>query len=99
MSNYIDEVKQELSKHIKVGKGLTNVYSLLVLVKGEETTLKDVHDAWAINIEQTWDKATYGEHRSVIEFDQLSKEVQDKDQSYVDGIHAAARTLKERRND
>ena len=47
--NYIDEVKEELSKHIRVGKGLMNVYSLLVLVKGTDTTLKDVHDALPIS--------------------------------------------------
>ena len=50
--NYIDEVKEELAKHIRVGKGLMNVYSLLVLVKGTDTTLEDVHDAWAVNSNQ-----------------------------------------------
>lgn len=74
--NYIDEVKTELSKHIKVGKGLTNYYSLLVLLLGEETTLADVHDAWAVNVNETWDKEKLGEHRSMIPFDELSAEIQ-----------------------
>lgn len=97
--NYIDEVKAELGKHIKIGKGLTNVYALLVLVKGEETTLKDVHDAWAVNIEQTWDKSTYGEHYSVIPFEELKQETQIKDQRFVDAIHLTARKLKEKENE
>jgi hypothetical protein len=91
--NYIDEVKEELLKHVKIGKGLQNVYSLLVLVKGQSVTLKDVHDAWAMNINLTWDKETNGEHYSLIPFDQLSEEVQNKDQHYVDAIKETAKAL------
>lgn len=94
--NYVDEVREELAKHIRVGKGLMRVYSLLVIVKGEDTTLQDVHDAWAVNINETWDRETNGEHRSLIPFDQLTKEIQDKDQNYVDAIRKTARILKER---
>jgi hypothetical protein len=92
--NYIDEAKEELSKHIKVGKGLTDLYALLALVKGEDTTLKDVHDAWAMNINKTWDKATLGEHFSMIPFEQLKQVTADKDQRFVDAIHVTARKLK-----
>ena len=96
--NYIEEVQTELAKHIKVGKGLMDYYSLLVLLLGEETTLADVHDAWAVNINRTWKKEnpTLGEHRSVIPFDQLKEETQIKDQKFVDAIHKTARNLKER---
>lgn len=93
INNYIDEVKQELLKHVQIGKGLQNVYSLLVLTKGQDVTLKDVHDAWAVNINQTWDFETYGNHFSIVPFDQLSKEVQDKDQKFVDAIKATAKEL------
>ena len=93
--NYIDEVKEELAKHIRVGKGLMNVYSLLVLVKGTDTTLEDVHDAWAVNINQSWDKEQYGEHFSMVPFNELKMETQDKDQHFVDGIHKTAQILKE----
>lgn len=96
MSNYIDEAREELSKHIKVGKGLMRVYTVLLLTKGEETTLKDVHDAWSVNINETWDRDTLGEHWSLIPFNELKKETQDKDQGYVDGIHKAAKELKRR---
>jgi hypothetical protein len=93
--NYIDEVKAKLLEHIKIGKGLQNVYALLVLVKGENVTLKDVHNAWAININQTWDFEQYGNHRSLIPFEQLSAEIQAKDQLYVDAIKAVARELED----
>lgn len=92
--NYIDAAHEELSKHIKVGKGLMRVYSLLVLVKGEETTLEDVHDAWAVNINEAWDREKYGEHRSLVPFGELGAETQAKDQSFVDAIHKTARILK-----
>lgn len=88
--NYIDEVKEELAKHIRVGKGLMNIYSLIVLIKGENATLKDIHDGWAININQTWDFEKYGNHRSLVAFDSLQKSVQDKDQGYLDAIHKTA---------
>ncbi len=94
-NNYIDEVKVKLLNHVKIGKGLQNMYALLVLVKGEDVTLKDVHDAWAVNINQTWDFEQYGNHRSLVAFDELSKEVQDKDQSYVDAIKAVAKELRD----
>lgn len=93
MTNYIDTVKDELSKHITVGKGLMNLYSLLVIIKGEDTTLKDVHDAWSLNINITWDKEQFGDHRSLIPFDELSPETQAKDQKYVDAIRTTALIL------
>ena len=92
--NYVQEVQEELKKHLKVGKGLTDYYTLLVLILGEETTLADVHDAWSVNINRTWDKEAYGPHRSLIPFNDLPKEIQDKDQKYVDAIHKTAKALK-----
>lgn len=89
--NYIDEIKEELAKHIKVGKGLMNVYALLVLVKGEETTQKDVHDAWSVNINRE-----FPEHRSLIPFGDLSVETQEKDESYAQAIRDTAAALKGR---
>lgn len=91
--NYIDEAKEELLKHVKIGKGLQDVYALLVLVKGQDVTLKDVHDAWAVNINKTWDHGTYGNHFSLIPFDELSEEVQNKDQKFVDAIKETAKAL------
>lgn len=94
--NYVDEVKTELAKHINVGKGLMNYYSLLVLLLGEETTLADVHDAWAVNINDYWDKETNGEHFSMVPFNDLKPETAAKDQRFVDAIHKTKRNLKAR---
>lgn len=91
--NYIDEIKEELNKHITVGKGLQNVYALLVLVKGEECTLKDVHDAWAVNI-----NINMPDHRSLIPFEDLSVETQEKDREYTEAIQETARIMKLKEN-
>lgn len=92
-NNYIDDVKAKLLNHVKIGKGLQSVYALLVLVKGEDVTLKDVHDAWAVNINNTWDFEQYGNHFSLVPFDELDKVIQEKDQQYVDAIKAVAKEL------
>lgn len=94
--NYIDEIHEELAKHITVGKGLMNVYSLLVLIKGEDCTLKDVHDAWSVNINPNWDRYVHGDHRSLIPFEGLSVETQEKDREYVEAIQETAKILKGR---
>lgn len=94
--NYVDEVKAELAKHINVGKGLMNYYALLVLLLGEDTTLADVHDAWAVNINDHWNKEEYGEHFSMVPFDQLKPETAAKDQKFVDAIHKTKRALTDR---
>lgn len=94
--NYVDEVKAELGKHIKVGKGLMNYYSLLVLLLGEETTLADVHDAWAVNINDSWNKEEFGEHFSMVPFSELKPETAAKDQKFVDAIHKTAIELRKR---
>jgi len=92
-NNYIDDVKEELLKHVQIGKGLQNVYALLVLVKGQDVTLKDVHDAWSVNINQTWDFQTNGNHYSLIPFEELKQSVAEKDQKFVDAIKETAKAL------
>lgn len=91
--NYIEEVRQLLSKEIKVNNSLLNLYSLLVLVKGEETTLEDVHNAWALDKNRT-----FPEHRSLIPFYKLPYEIQIKDYPYVEAIKNVAKIIKERGN-
>lgn len=86
--NYIDEVKAELAEHIDVGTGLMNVYALLVLVKGEDCTNEDVHDAWAVNV-----NVGFPEHRSLKPYRELSKETQDKDSKYTLAIRRTAANL------
>lgn len=67
---------------------LVRLYTLLVLTKGEGTTMRDVHEAWAI-----WRDRTVPDHRSIIPFEQLAPSTQELDQPYMEGIHRAARVL------
>ena len=64
-------------------------YTLLAIVKGEETTSKDVHDAWSM--------ATFPfdpTHRSLVPFEELTEEVQAYDDVYRDAIVRVAARLK-----
>jgi len=82
--NYIEKIKKELDKELKMNKpyqGLLDVYALLVLVKGENCNNEDVHDAWSV-----WQNLKDKEHRSLIPFDELTREVQDLDTKYKDAI-------------
>lgn len=65
---------------------LLDVYTLLVLVKGEDVTLKDVHDAWAV-----WKNNIRPDHHSLIEFDELTEEVQELDRKYAESIALVAK--------
>lgn len=67
---------------------LLRLYALLALVKGTDTTLRDVHDAWSL-----WRLATRSDHPSIVPFDELSPEVQELDRPYMEAIHRAARAL------
>jgi len=87
--NYIEEIKKALDKELNMGeeyKGLLDVYALLVFVKGEECTSRDVHNAWSV-----WQNKTEPDHRSLIPFDDLTKEVQDLDDEYRDAIIKVAK--------
>lgn len=64
-------------------------YALLVLAKGEETTSRDVHDAWSAWSVQYHDYP----HRSAIPFEELEGGVQAYDNEYRDAIHRVARKL------
>lgn len=87
--NYIEETRNRLS--VELGRSfsdpLMDLYTLLVLVKGEAVTLEDVHDAWAV-----WKDRIRPDHHSLIPFDELPEHVQGLDQRYADAI---ARTAQE----
>lgn len=89
--NYIQEIQTELAKHIKVGNRLLSYYSLLVITLGEETTLADIHDAWAIE-----KNINMPEHRSIILFEKLEPRVQELDRNYMEAVHKTAKILKDR---
>jgi hypothetical protein len=87
MTNYVQKIKDALKElHPQMDSELLDVYALLVLVKGEDVTLKDVHDAWSV-----WKNNIRPDHRSLIEFDELTPEVQALDQRYADSIETVAK--------
>jgi len=67
---------------------LIDLYGLLAHVKGESTTLEDVHEAWAF-----WKNRIDPSHRSLIEFNKLTVEVQELDRKYMEAIHAVAKII------
>jgi hypothetical protein len=87
MTNYVQKIKNGLKVlHPNMDSELLDVYALLALVKGEQVTPKDVHDAWSV-----WKNNIRPDHRSLIEFDKLKSEVQMLDQKYADSIQMVAR--------
>ena len=64
---------------------LLRLYALLVLVRGQDTSREDVHDAWAL-----WRDVTRPDHPSLVPFSELTLDVQALDDKYVDAIRVAA---------
>lgn len=96
-SNYVQETVDALTRRVGKSDGsdadLMRLYALLVHTTGTATSLKDVHDAWAL-----WRTHTKPEHADLVEFEQLPADVQDYDRPYRDAIRelAAARNGGER---
>lgn len=86
--NYVERARNVLSTLISVEDELLDLYTLLVLVKGDRCLLGDVHDAWAI-----WRSRTSPTHRSIIPFRELSVAVQELDREYMLAIHKTAEEL------
>lgn len=97
MTNYIATATEALHDALRAqGKdpaksltpALSQLYTLLVLTKGELTTLADVHNAWAVarNVERP-------DHKDLVPFEELSAEIAEWDQPFVDAIRTAARNL------
>ena len=96
---YIDKAVRltELYTDLK-GEHLVRYYALLAMVKGDNVTLEDVHDAWSMNMNFKVPNPPfcYGhDHLSIVPFDQLSKETQDRDVEYMEAIKKVARELKD----
>lgn len=86
--NYVQSALTALTLELPdIDSDLSNLYVLLVLTRGADTTLEDVHDAWAV-----WRNTTNPVHRSLIRFGELAVDVQGLDAKYRDAIHAVAKT-------
>lgn len=88
-ANYVQTVIDDLGIRLPgCPTDLLGLYALLAMVRGTDTTLEDVHDAWAV-----WRNATVPDHRSLIPFESLTLEVQELDREYMQAIHEAAKAL------
>jgi hypothetical protein len=91
VSNHVQDILDRLSHELAdldpegLDPDLVRLYALLALTKGADTTLRDVHDAWAL-----WRTTTRPNHRSLVPFDELSADVQELDRPYRDAIARVA---------
>ena len=83
--NYIQNIQNLLEKELKMRgtpyEGLLETYGLLVLIVGENCSNENIHDAWSI-----WQNKTQPNHRSLIPFNKLTKDVQDLDELYRQAV-------------
>lgn len=89
--NYIQTARAILAQKLDIESDLLDLYTLLVFVKGINTSKKDVHDAWAI-----WRNNNKPEHESLVPFWELSNSVQELDREYADAIRETAELLSKR---
>lgn len=83
--NYIDEAYALVAAEMPgQDPALLQLYTLLAVTEGVNTTLQHVHDAWSL-----WRSATRPNHPSIVPFEALTHEVQELDRPYMDAIHRA----------
>lgn len=95
---YIDKVVNLVKKETGLkGNQLIRYYALLVLAKGENITLQDIHNGWSMDMNfKEKNKYCYGhDHFSIVPFDKLSKDIKAKDGRYLEGLKRVAEEVKE----
>ena len=93
--SYIDDIAQDIYTYAegdwvypiseRSDADLYRIYAVLCLAKGQQTTARDVHNAWS-----AWTSSASPSHRSLIPFECLSTTVQALDMPYVQAIHRVA---------
>lgn len=85
LMNYVSRMRALIRREFQMlPDGLIDLYTLLALTCGNSVNMKDVHDAWAV-----WCNDHQPGHRSLIPFGDLTREVQELDRKYMDGIRRA----------
>ena len=93
MITYIDKVTELVAERTQLNNDdLVHLYALLVLVRGLDITLNDVHDAWAMNMnfKAKSDQCSGHGHPCIVPFKELSREEQEKDRHFADILRAIA---------
>lgn len=94
--NYIQELADKIKSEVPSAllpdepnlDTLFAIYAVLLLAKGNETTLEDVHNCWS-----AWKSQKDASHNSIKPFVELSNKIQEQDRPFVEAIHAVARSL------
>lgn len=87
--NYIYNVTEDIISELPdLDYNLAQLYALLALTTGVNTSLENVHDAWAV-----WTQNSRPDHPSLIPFESLTAEVQELDREYRDAIVQVAENL------
>lgn len=89
--NYVEEValriRNALGAEFRPNANATELYllyALLALAKGEETTLRDVHDAWSV-----WMIRQDPDHPAIRPFEELDQKTKEEDKPYLQAIQRA----------
>lgn len=96
MKTYIDEIVESVKDKAHINNDiLARYYALLVLTKGENITLSDIHDAWAMSMNfRPKNEHCYGhDHISLVPFHDLSSETQKKDEKFLIRLKNIAKTI------
>ncbi|GAA2011517.1 DUF7701 domain-containing protein [Brevibacterium samyangense] len=93
--NYIDEIAALIEATLDPEQrpdddawALYRLYALLVLVKGVDVSLEDVHDAWSV-----WMATINPKHDALVPFSSLDPAKRSEDGPYARAIAAVARGL------
>lgn len=92
--NYLDKIAERIywlcepNEMYINDRELYRIYAVLCLAKGTEVTIEDVHHAWA-----AWTAGLRPQHKSLVPFNELTKEVQELDRKYMEAIHVVAKNL------
>lgn len=87
--NYLDEIVDALGDELPdCDNDLLHIYAVLALVKGQETSSQDVHDAWA-----AWKTQSAPDHESLKPFSELDEKTQKLDDHYRDALHRVSSIL------
>ncbi len=86
-ANYVERVVDQLTEELDdCDEDLLRLYALLVLVKGQDCTEEDVHNAWSL-----WRAMSNPTHSALIPFNQLSATTQALDTPYAEAIRVVAK--------
>lgn len=90
--NYVEKVREQLKKRIEDypewgerKEELLDLYALLTITKGRETTMEDIHDAWSL-----WTNREDPTHQSLVPFIQLAPDIAAYDRPYMEAVHDVA---------